>query len=237
MARFFILALGIIALSILSGVQAQGNSECAQWCAANFPSPGENCTSLAAQGTGPCYECGPANPAATTTICNGACVDTQTDVNNCGTCGNVCGSEQYCNAGVCAAIYPTCEVPFQCGGPVPPCTEPNGPPGTFCFCATGPSRPENLCLDIGPPSTTFCGALPACASDSDCSADSFCWSSCCGLTCVPLSWRCRFGPQPPPSRMFRVRDDVTYADDLLAYAMAVSPAFNATLAEAELGSE
>ena len=33
--------------------------------------------------------------------CNGACVDTKTDPANCGTCGNVCGSDQACSNGTC----------------------------------------------------------------------------------------------------------------------------------------
>jgi hypothetical protein len=41
----------------------------------------------------------PANLAA----CGPACVDTASDTNNCGACGNVCPSGQSCSAGVCAA--------------------------------------------------------------------------------------------------------------------------------------
>lgn len=80
-------------LYIATGISAsllprQGNSECAQWCAQNFPHPGSDCTSLAAQGKGPCYECGPAAPQPPTKIlCGGKCVPI--DNQNCGTCGNV----------------------------------------------------------------------------------------------------------------------------------------------------
>jgi hypothetical protein len=65
----------------------QGNSVCAKWCAASFPNPGKDCTSLAAKGYGPCYECGPACPQpATKILCGGACV--VIDDKNCGACGS-----------------------------------------------------------------------------------------------------------------------------------------------------
>jgi hypothetical protein len=35
------------------------------------------------------------------TLCTGVCVDEQTDVNNCGSCGNVCPMGQVCSAGSC----------------------------------------------------------------------------------------------------------------------------------------
>ena len=64
-----------------------GNSDCAQWCAANFANPGKDCTSLAAKGTGPCYVCGPLKTTPTEQLCSGACSDTSSDNNNCGACG------------------------------------------------------------------------------------------------------------------------------------------------------
>ncbi|MFT4040580.1 MAG: hypothetical protein QM692_20540 [Thermomicrobiales bacterium] len=39
--------------------------------------------------------------AAGNTICNGACVDTNSDVSNCGSCFTFCASGQICAAGVC----------------------------------------------------------------------------------------------------------------------------------------
>jgi hypothetical protein len=35
--------------------------------------------------------------------CNGVCTDVTSDINNCGSCGNVCPTAQKCNAGVCGA--------------------------------------------------------------------------------------------------------------------------------------
>jgi len=69
-------------------VAAQGNSVCAKWCAAGFSNPGGDCTSLAAKGRGPCYQCGPFRPHPTDgmALCAQKCVDTQTDIKNCGSC-------------------------------------------------------------------------------------------------------------------------------------------------------
>lgn len=44
--------------------------------------------------------------------CNGACVDTAFDRNNCGACGNACTASQFCNGGVCAAHDAGCSVPY-----------------------------------------------------------------------------------------------------------------------------
>ncbi|OKP00923.1 hypothetical protein PENSUB_7504 [Penicillium subrubescens] len=65
-----------------------GNSDCAKWCAANFPNPGSDCTSLAAHGQGPCYTCGPKKSSPTQLLCGGQCRDTSSSSNNCGACGN-----------------------------------------------------------------------------------------------------------------------------------------------------
>jgi len=48
------------------------------------------------------------------TTCAGACRNTLVDSSNCGRCANVCGSDQYCNNGVCAAgtmNVPTTRIP------------------------------------------------------------------------------------------------------------------------------
>jgi hypothetical protein len=81
-------------LSLATGGSAsiiarQENSQCAHWCAANFPtSPGSSCTSLAAHEQWPCYDCDPAaKHPGTRILCNRQCVDSE--VNNCGICGNV----------------------------------------------------------------------------------------------------------------------------------------------------
>ncbi|KAK2684885.1 hypothetical protein QWA68_016353, partial [Fusarium oxysporum] len=79
----------LLATGISAGlVNRQGNSECAHWCKDNFPSPGSDCTSLAAKGGGPCYECGAKATDHYKKLCNGMCTNTKTDSKNCGSCGN-----------------------------------------------------------------------------------------------------------------------------------------------------
>jgi hypothetical protein len=45
------------------------------------------------------------------TLCNGDCVDLQEQRENCGSCGNACGMNQECNAGVCGCKNDKCVVP------------------------------------------------------------------------------------------------------------------------------
>ena len=65
-----------------------GNGQCAQWCAANFHQYGKQCTSLAAKGQGPCYDCGPRSSNPAKKLCDGHCKDTSSDNWNCGKCYN-----------------------------------------------------------------------------------------------------------------------------------------------------
>lgn len=60
--------------------------------------PPNDCSEIAKCALGCCTE---SCEALSLTDCNGACVDTQADVQNCGACGNVCGSGEKCNAGLC----------------------------------------------------------------------------------------------------------------------------------------
>ncbi|OAL42611.1 hypothetical protein IQ07DRAFT_606547 [Pyrenochaeta sp. DS3sAY3a] len=88
----FGLAAILVSLQALRAA-GQGNSICAQWCAKGFTNPGASCTSLAAKGSGPCYKCGPLRPNPTDgmALCAEKCVDTKSDVKNCGACGKTCG--------------------------------------------------------------------------------------------------------------------------------------------------
>lgn len=45
------------------------------------------------------------------TLCNGTCIDTQTDVINCGSCGNACGTGRVCSGGQCI-----CDPTITCTG-------------------------------------------------------------------------------------------------------------------------
>ncbi|EXA31570.1 hypothetical protein FOVG_17113 [Fusarium oxysporum f. sp. pisi HDV247] len=79
--------LPLLIFAFVGSAFAQGNSQCAQWCAANFRNPGEICTSLAAKGKGPCYDCGPLSTNPAEKLCGEVCKDTSSDNANCGGCG------------------------------------------------------------------------------------------------------------------------------------------------------
>jgi hypothetical protein len=139
--------------------QGGGNSDCAHFCQQAFP-PGPQrgqCVSDAAHGTGLCVQCN----ADITRLCNGVCVDLQTDVNNCGACGTKCTSGQTCTAGKCASV---------CLPSGSPCTAATTAQCCSLFCYLG-GNPTGVC----------------CVLSSSCSQGDICCSS--GLPC-PGSGRC-----------------------------------------------
>jgi hypothetical protein len=100
--------------SIGLGAQAQGNSNAAHFCDTVF-SPGPErgkCISDAAHGTGLFYQC-QGNPANVCQDSNSAtCPDFSNDANHCGSCGNVCPSDQPCLDGTCGCASDQ----TMCGG-------------------------------------------------------------------------------------------------------------------------
>jgi hypothetical protein len=61
---------------------------------------------------------GPTCPMEGFTSCGGVCINTRTDVQNCGGCGTACGMGQVCAMGVCAlncGQLATCQVPVMGG--------------------------------------------------------------------------------------------------------------------------
>ncbi|OJJ30821.1 hypothetical protein ASPWEDRAFT_44800 [Aspergillus wentii DTO 134E9] len=172
MAKLLVLILLTFVFSICS--RAQGNSQCAQWCAVNFaPDPGNVCTAPAAHGTGPCYECGPQNTNPDKVLCNKACANIKTDPNNCGSCGNVCPSGN-CQNGKCTCVGKTC--------------------GTFQQCHTGGCVCFSTTEGIGAcGSGVSCGPLKTCQSSSECASGEKCVvQSCCGRNvCHPIQPNCQ----------------------------------------------
>ncbi len=90
---------------------------CPDWCHANFPGDaGRFCAANGLDGLGPCWTCGPAAPpshpdlcqgvccpASTPACCGSSCTNLQTDVDNCGVCGNVCSGGRTCQNGRCVS--------------------------------------------------------------------------------------------------------------------------------------
>ena len=93
--------------SITTGVCCAGDCYSGNCCEdGDCPSPGSNrCASHTCQ-------CGTSAPCSgSTPDCCGegndaTCTDTDTDVNNCGGCGEVCGLQQVCDGGECACPCP-----------------------------------------------------------------------------------------------------------------------------------
>ncbi|KAK3316823.1 hypothetical protein B0H66DRAFT_641598 [Apodospora peruviana] len=201
--------------------------ECKPWCKANFADGGSckagSCRSLAAQGTGPCFECGPKKTVASMELCSGACTDTDTDEANCGGCGHACDDDATCTDGVCVAPtppapeFPTCESPFVCGDFPAACGSSVGDAECFCFSHVG--GPGSACLDSW--SLNACTG-PVCSSDADCAVDRICITTCCGNTC---GLKAAAGLCPNSASLKMLRRDRTMEE-----LMATSPELNATLA-------
>ncbi len=133
---------------------------CGTRCAAPTP--------LCTRGDGGSYAC-TATPCAGT-VCSGACVDTQTDVMNCGACGNACpsgaGSAASCMAGRCQIA----------------CTE----PARFADCDGMASTGCEAELPRDPMNCGACGAR--CPGGSN--ATGVCAEGACGLECAASYGNC-----------------------------------------------
>jgi len=71
--------------------------------------------------TGNDFDSGPVDTGprctAPLTECDGTCVDTRANPNNCGSCGNACTAGQSCMNGACTAMMRTCaDGETDCGG-------------------------------------------------------------------------------------------------------------------------
>jgi len=155
LSQFFITGFFMFAVMAFPSPDG-GNSVCANWCAANFPQPGQ-CTSQAAHGHGPCYDCGPQSTSPTNILCNGQCTDSLTDPDNCGTCGNVCASGTSCVDG-------------QCTAPPPTCTPGNVTPGGNCHCTYAIECDEQGERRFSYPSGSLDDCILACDNDVNCLA-------------------------------------------------------------------
>ena len=164
--------LGTLVAAPPRPVLADGNADCAHFCDdVEPPGPGRGeCKSDAAQQQGLCYTCGPAATAGHPDVCgvgtssvtcctvasptccgNATCVNLQSDVTNCGTCGNACkapaNASAVCTNGKCGFV---CNAGFVlCQGKcVPTC--PDGevldPTTCTCACPTGTQLCKGTCV-------------------------------------------------------------------------------------------
>jgi hypothetical protein len=75
-------------------------------------------------------DCGPSD-----TCCDNECVDTSTDANSCGSCGNACGTGEGCCEGTCSSLSSLSD----CGSCGNACMDGNFCDGTQCNAATYPN--------------------------------------------------------------------------------------------------
>ncbi len=125
---------------------------CATVCATDSDCPsGDVCSAGLCLSTTQC----------TLTTCGTACVDTQTDANNCGACGDACPSGESCVAGACTAPA-ACTTDAECpSGDV--CTNGACVPETTCALTTCGTQ----CVDTQTDAAN-CGACGvACASGEE----------------------------------------------------------------------
>jgi endo-1,4-beta-D-glucanase Y len=139
----------------------------------------------------------------TTQSCNGTCVDTTSDNDNCGACGKSCGNGQLCQGGSCqcqdalttcgSACVTTGSDPNHCGGCNTKCSA-----GQVCSlsvcgttCAAGLANCSGACVFLMGSDPANCGTCgKACGQGQSCTMG-VCGcpvgSSLCGNTCVNTS--------------------------------------------------
>ncbi len=134
--------------------------------------------------------------------CNNACVDEQTDDNNCGGCGNICGAGTSCQAGQCKSICPSGET-FCNGQCVNLLLDQNncGACGALCSghcdlgvcCAANAQNCGGSCVTLG--TSSHCASCTdACSSGESCdnslccpNGDNNCGGSCSDPKTDPLN--------------------------------------------------
>jgi PKD repeat protein len=128
----------------------------------------------------------------TTQECGAACVDTNTDIANCGMCGNVCAPGDSCSGGTCHAPCPPGQMP--CGTM---CTDTTVDPSNCGMCGNvcGPGMKCQASMCIGmpcPPGQMLCPDGLCADTNSDPLNCGMCGNACgpmaiCQMgTCVPF---------------------------------------------------
>ncbi|KAF0553184.1 hypothetical protein F8M41_020568 [Gigaspora margarita] len=98
--------------------------------------------------------------------CDNKCVNTKSDINNCGCCGNVCNTQYICKKGEC-----TCDTPSICGKRSH-CTG-------NCYCSST-TEGKRAC-------TTAPKLITNCTCSENCTDGNVCvTNTCVGSICLPL---------------------------------------------------
>jgi hypothetical protein len=178
--------VGITAVGREGAVAKDVHGGCRSFCRASFP-PGRKrnqCVKDARDGTGPCYECGPAATGPHRPICRGVCCAAG-EVCSKGQC--VCSpdpAEVTCQ-GQCGEVVNNCGQAVDCGSCGPQCAAPGNACAAHEECCGYSNCNNGVCCR--PP------ALP-CASDAEC-----CFGGC-------INGFCRASPKPPAPECHRAED-------------------------------
>jgi len=128
-AIIYLVLVFVLVGTLIEPGHTQGNSPCAQFCHDTFPTTAGQCTSQAARGYGPCYECGPAQPVGPIHI--DACLQ--------GTSGAKCCTAQAptCMGGNCVGACPN-DTPLHYYSGLPQCLP-------MDICVNSPAECCQLC--------------------------------------------------------------------------------------------
>jgi len=118
------------------------------------------------------------------TECDGACVDTQTNQNHCGSCGNACGASEGCTGGQCKIACPGTQA--ECGGLCYDLLSDDqhcGSCGNACAsgevcgngqctlnCPTGQDNCSGSCVDLQTNAANCGSCANACGANEECAA-------------------------------------------------------------------
>lgn len=114
--------------------------------------------------------------------CNGALKDFNADINNCGSCNNVCTSDRTCAAGACSVISAGSSP--SCGNGICDASETCGSCNADCKCGVSGRCEQGMCV-------TFCGNGVCETSENykTCSSDCKRESTCGDYVCEELEER------------------------------------------------